>query len=218
MVDRLTLILSSNSEYFEMSLVIGHEDHSIYLRLYINKALFSCNDINVKHKEYLKNYIKDAFILRNNKSSEVMKHLYCSNIFPCKEKLPSIVENWSYRPAQGNAENCYLRNHNIGYRIRLGDIIYEWFRNREGKSFLLNKGYLKFIILYYPTISKQRFIKKIISIFALCLKFLYFFFFVCAPLSVKVFVLLAHNYCCQTHFISLTLEYHSCLSPKEGIH
>ncbi|ETO03237.1 hypothetical protein RFI_34173 [Reticulomyxa filosa] len=156
MVNRLTPISSSNSEYFEMNLVIGHEDHSMYLSLcktsiyiliridnrlmktipsdtHLNKIgsiknkdctlIKPCNDINVKHKEWLKYYIKDAFILRNNKSSEVMKHLYCSNIFPCKEKLPSIVENWSYRPAQGNAENCYLRNHNIGYRIRLGDII-----------------------------------------------------------------------------------------------
>ncbi|ETO06136.1 hypothetical protein RFI_31259 [Reticulomyxa filosa] len=130
MVDRLTPISSSNREYFEMNLVIDHEDHSIYLSLckistyiliridnrwiktipsdtHLNKiestgnrdctlikpylvVYFPCNDINVRHKEWLKNYIKNGFILRNNKSNEVMKYLYCSDIFTREGKLPSI--------------------------------------------------------------------------------------------------------------------------------
>ncbi|ETN97774.1 hypothetical protein RFI_39752, partial [Reticulomyxa filosa] len=51
----------------------------------------------------------------------------------------SIVKNWPYRPIQTDAQNCYLRSHNVGYRIRLGNAIYEWFRDQEYKSFVFEK-------------------------------------------------------------------------------
>ncbi|ETN97855.1 hypothetical protein RFI_39671 [Reticulomyxa filosa] len=49
------------------------------------------------------------------------------------------MKDWSYRPIQKDAENCYLRNHNIGYRIRLGSVVYEWLRDQEGKSFVFKR-------------------------------------------------------------------------------
>ncbi|ETO11494.1 hypothetical protein RFI_25882 [Reticulomyxa filosa] len=33
-----------------------------------------------------------------------------------------------------------MRSHNVGYRIRLGDLIYQLFRNQEGGCFLFNKA------------------------------------------------------------------------------
>ncbi|ETN99190.1 hypothetical protein RFI_38291, partial [Reticulomyxa filosa] len=73
-----------------------------------------------------------------------MKHLYCSDNnksrFPPHEgNVLFIVKHWPYRPIQTNAQNCYMRSHNVGYRIRLGDVIYQWFRNQEGGCFLFNK-------------------------------------------------------------------------------
>ncbi|ETO05929.1 hypothetical protein RFI_31464 [Reticulomyxa filosa] len=174
-VDRL---MSSNDEYYEMSLMIGSGDHAIYLSLCkISKhilvridhlsmdnipsntphpknkhgwiqpyliAHFLCNSINIdNNKEWLKNYIKYAFILRNSGSDESMKHLYCSDSIqsshstPREGKLPSIVKNWPYHSVQTNSNNC----HNIGYQIRLGDDIYQWFRNQECKSLVFNKNH-----------------------------------------------------------------------------
>ncbi|ETN99361.1 viral A-type inclusion protein [Reticulomyxa filosa] len=111
-------------------------------------AYFPCNSENInKNKEWLKNYIKNAFALRNKESDESMKYLYCSDIQslddapPREGESPSIAENWPYRPVQTDAENCYMRGHNVGYRIRLGDNLYRWFRDQEGKSFVFHRSH-----------------------------------------------------------------------------
>ncbi|ETO03429.1 hypothetical protein RFI_33980, partial [Reticulomyxa filosa] len=111
-------------------------------------AYFQLNSPKInKNKLWLKEYIKNAIILKNSENEESMKHLYCSdkksshNDFPPREgSLPSIVKKWPYRPIQKDANNCYLRSHNVGYRIRLDDVIYEWFRNEENKGFVFNKS------------------------------------------------------------------------------
>ncbi|ETN99345.1 hypothetical protein RFI_38136, partial [Reticulomyxa filosa] len=102
-------------------------------------AYFKSNGSNIdKNKEWLKKYIKNATELKESNSNESMKHLYCSDntsLSPREENIPSIVKDWPYRPIQTDAENSYLRSHNVGYRIRLGNVVYEWFRNQECKSF-----------------------------------------------------------------------------------
>ncbi|ETO14619.1 hypothetical protein RFI_22749 [Reticulomyxa filosa] len=189
-VDRLMNLKPtlSKNEYYEMSLVVGHKGHTIYLSLckifnyiliridnrwmktvpsntshpkktiQINDkrckeiqpyvvAYFPCDSENInKNKEWLKNYIKYAFALRNDESDKSMKHLYCSDIQslhdtpPREGELPSIVKSWPYRPVQTKANNCYLRSHNVGYRIRLDENLYKWFRNQEEKSFVFDRS------------------------------------------------------------------------------
>ncbi|ETO33882.1 hypothetical protein RFI_03214 [Reticulomyxa filosa] len=165
-VDRL---IHSKEEYYEISLMVGNEDHAIYLSLcktldYIlvridnrsmetvpfntphpkNKdgliqpylvAYFLCNSVILdKNKEWLRDYVKYTFAFRNEKSDQSMRYLYCSDIHPPHEgELPSIVKDWPYCPVQTSAGNCYLRNHNVGYQIRLGNI-YKWFRSKECKK------------------------------------------------------------------------------------
>ncbi|ETO17843.1 NTPase [Reticulomyxa filosa] len=169
----------------EISLVVGHEGHCIYLSLcktsdsilvrvdnrwmetvpsdtphprdehkliqpYLT-AYFPWNGANIdQNKKWLKEYIKNATQLRDSNSNISMKHLYCSdgnnkqslnNSLPPREgSLPSVVKHWPYRPIQIDANNCYLRSHNVGYRVRLGDDIYQWFRNQESKSFVFNRS------------------------------------------------------------------------------
>ncbi|ETO01296.1 hypothetical protein RFI_36144, partial [Reticulomyxa filosa] len=94
-------------------------------------AYFQLNSSNIeKNKEWLKKHIRDATILKDSNSNESMMHLYCSgnNNPPREENVSSIVKDWPYRPIQTDAQNCYLRSHNIGYRIRL-----------EYKSFVFKK-------------------------------------------------------------------------------
>ncbi|ETO02367.1 hypothetical protein RFI_35069, partial [Reticulomyxa filosa] len=166
---KLTLLNSC-----EMSLVVGHEDHCIYLSLCKaldsilvrvdnrwtdtvpfntphprNDALiqpylvayFQLNSLNIdKNKEWLKEYIKNATKLKDSDSRESMMHLYCNDINPPREgNVSSIVKGWPYRPIQTDAQNSYLKSYNVGYRIRLGDVIYEWFRDQEYKSFVFKK-------------------------------------------------------------------------------
>ncbi|ETO03428.1 hypothetical protein RFI_33979 [Reticulomyxa filosa] len=104
-------------------------------------AYFQLNGSKInKNKLWLKEYIKNAIILKNEKSKKSMRHLYCSdkrshNDFPLREgSLPLIVKEWPYRPIQKDTNNCYLRNHNVGCRIRLGNAIYRWFHDQEIKS------------------------------------------------------------------------------------
>ncbi|ETN98182.1 hypothetical protein RFI_39332, partial [Reticulomyxa filosa] len=85
-------------------------------------------------------YIKNATKLKDSGSIESMKHLYCSDNNPLREgNVSSIVKDWPYRPIQIDAQNCYMRSHNVGYRIRLGNVVYQWFRNQECRSFVFNK-------------------------------------------------------------------------------
>ncbi|ETO14922.1 NTPase [Reticulomyxa filosa] len=173
-VDRLVRLkpTSFNNNCCEMSLMVGHKSHSIYLSLcktssfilvridnrwmqtvpsntphpsmtttkdnnfkliqpYV-AAYFPCNSVNIsQNKKWLKDYIKKASKLKNSKHKQSMAHF-----------LPSIAKDWPYRPVQTDANNCYLRGHNVGYRIRLGgDGAYEWFRDQEGKSFVFNRSH-----------------------------------------------------------------------------
>ncbi|ETN98952.1 hypothetical protein RFI_38535 [Reticulomyxa filosa] len=87
-------------------------------------AYFKLDDSSIdKNKEWLKEYIKNATKLRNSDSNESMTHLYCSD----NNKLSSLP------PREGNTF------HNVGYRIRLGSVIYEWFRDQEYKSFVFKR-------------------------------------------------------------------------------
>ncbi|ETO34332.1 hypothetical protein RFI_02762, partial [Reticulomyxa filosa] len=80
-------------------------------------AYFKSNDSDIdKNKEWLKKYITNATKLKDGDSNESMMHLYCND-----------------------AQNCYMRSHNVGYRIRLGSVIYTWFRDQEYKSFVFQK-------------------------------------------------------------------------------
>ncbi|ETO10825.1 hypothetical protein RFI_26550 [Reticulomyxa filosa] len=186
-IDRLmNLKPVSKNEFCEMSLVVGHEDHCIYLSLckifkFIlvridnrwmetipsnthnieneNKliqsyliAYFQSNGSKInKNKEWLKDYIKNGIKLRKSKCKKSMKHLYCDNkkLSPPREgNLSLIVKEWPFRPIQIDAQNCYLRNHNIGYRIRVGDVLYKWFRDQECKSFVFSRSnYNKAIVV-----------------------------------------------------------------------
>ncbi|ETO29856.1 hypothetical protein RFI_07265 [Reticulomyxa filosa] len=186
-VDRLMdLQPTSSNECCEMSLVVGHDGHCIYLSLCktvdaiviridnrwmntvpsktlhpkivsINNdnnseliqpyivSYFRWNTANInEYKKWLINYVKIATKLRDSDNNVSMKHLYwCDqpshNISPCNKDISSIIKNWPYRPVQTDANNCYLRSHNVGYRIRLGNTLYEWFRKQEGKSFVFNQ-------------------------------------------------------------------------------
>ncbi|ETN99819.1 hypothetical protein RFI_37648, partial [Reticulomyxa filosa] len=158
-----------------MSLVVGREDHCIYLSLCktldyvlvrvdnrwtktipLNKshpinehgliqpylvAYFKSNSLDIdNNKEWLKEYIKNATILEDSDSNGSMSNLYCNDNSPPREgNVSSIVKDCPYRPIQTDAQNCYMRSHNVGYRIRLGDAVYEWFRNQECKIFVFNK-------------------------------------------------------------------------------
>ncbi|ETO31783.1 hypothetical protein RFI_05336, partial [Reticulomyxa filosa] len=106
-------------------------------------AYFKLNDLEIdKNKEWLKEYITNVTILKDSNSNEIMMQLYCSsnnNNNPREGNVLSIVKDWPYRPIQADAQNCYMRSHNVGYRIRLGNVIYQWFRNQECKSFAFNK-------------------------------------------------------------------------------
>ncbi|ETO33959.1 hypothetical protein RFI_03138 [Reticulomyxa filosa] len=102
-------------------------------------AYFKSNGSNLdESKEWLKRYIKRATILKDSDSNDSMKHLYCSsNNLPCEGSVESIVKDCPYCSIQTDAQNCYLRSHNVGYRIRLDSVIYEWFRDQE--SFVFKK-------------------------------------------------------------------------------
>ncbi|ETO31984.1 hypothetical protein RFI_05133, partial [Reticulomyxa filosa] len=104
-------------------------------------AYFKSNGLDIdKNKEWLKEYIKNATTLKDSDINESMMHLYCSGNNPPREgNVSLIVKSWPYRPIQKDAENCYMRSHNFGYRIRLGNVVYEWFRNQKYKSFVFNK-------------------------------------------------------------------------------
>ncbi|ETN97648.1 hypothetical protein RFI_39881 [Reticulomyxa filosa] len=114
-----------------MSLVVGHEGHCIYLGLCkildsvlvrvdnrwmdtvpLNTphpkndvlvqpylvAYFQLNSLNIeKNKEWLKEHIRNATILKDSDSNESMNHLLA---------ISSI---------QTDAENCYLRSHNLSH-------------------------------------------------------------------------------------------------------
>ncbi|ETN98588.1 hypothetical protein RFI_38903 [Reticulomyxa filosa] len=102
-------------------------------------AYFPCSGSSInKNKKWLRDYIRDAI-------TKDMKYLYCSEKTlscntPREGTLPPIVKEWPYRPVQTDANNCYLRSHNVGYRIRLGDALYQWFRDQECKSFVFSKS------------------------------------------------------------------------------
>ncbi|ETO11587.1 hypothetical protein RFI_25789, partial [Reticulomyxa filosa] len=186
-VDRLMNMKTiSSNKCNEMSLVVGHKDHCIYLSLCKTSdsilvrvdnrwmetvpsntphpknesdliqpylvAYFQWNGSNIdQNKEWLKGYIKNVTKFRESDSKKSMKHLYCNgnneSCFPPREvNVLSIVKHWPYRPIQTNAQNCYMRSHNVGYRIRLGDVIYQWFRNQEGGCFLFNKSNYNMVI------------------------------------------------------------------------
>ncbi|ETN97829.1 hypothetical protein RFI_39697 [Reticulomyxa filosa] len=172
-VDRLMNL----KPWCEVTLVVGHDGHCIYLSLCktldsilvrvdnrwmhtvpVNTphpenelgliqsylvAYFNLNSPNLdKNKKWLKEYIKNATKLRDSDSNESMRHLYCSDnksSFPREGNVLSIVKHWPYRPTQTNAASSYLRSNNVGYRIRLGDVIYTWVKNQEYKSFVFNK-------------------------------------------------------------------------------
>ncbi|ETO31318.1 hypothetical protein RFI_05806 [Reticulomyxa filosa] len=171
----------------EMSLVVGHEGHCIYLSLcktstsilvrvdnrlvktipsntpYPNKiilasdkqskfiqpylvAYFPWNGPNInQNKKWLKEYVKITTILRDSNYNESMRYLYCStnnklfNNSPREGNVLSIVNEWPYRLIQTDTNNGYLQNHNIGYRIRLDAVHYQWFRDQEYNSFVLKK-------------------------------------------------------------------------------
>ncbi|ETO12137.1 hypothetical protein RFI_25240 [Reticulomyxa filosa] len=171
-VDRLMNL----KPWCEVTLVVGHDGHCIYLSLcktldsilvrvdnrwmktvpantphpknelgliqpYL-VAYFNVNSSNIdKNKKWLKEYIKNATKLRESDSEESMRHLYCSDnnksSFPCEGNVLSIVKHWPYRPIE-TGSFCYLRSNNVGYRIRLGDVIYTWVKNQEYKSFVFN--------------------------------------------------------------------------------
>ncbi|ETO08425.1 hypothetical protein RFI_28962, partial [Reticulomyxa filosa] len=118
-----------------------HPNNDALIQPYL-VAYFQLNSLNIeKNKEWLKKHIRDATILKDSNSNKSMLHLYCSgNKSPPREgNVLSIVKDWPYRPIQTDAQNCYLRSHNVGYRIRLGGMIYEWFRYQEYKSFVFEK-------------------------------------------------------------------------------
>ncbi|ETO02502.1 hypothetical protein RFI_34930, partial [Reticulomyxa filosa] len=109
-------------------------------------AYFQLNNIN-QNKIWLKDYIKKAVELRDAESEKSMQHLYCGNEkfqhnnSPREGEFPEIAKKWPYLPVQIDAENCYLRSHNVGYCIRMGKAIYEWFYKQEAKSFLFGKSF-----------------------------------------------------------------------------
>ncbi|ETO04566.1 hypothetical protein RFI_32831, partial [Reticulomyxa filosa] len=170
---------SSNNECCELSLVVGHKGHCIYLSLcktpnlilvridnrwldtvpngisHTRKidnnheliqpylaAYFPYDDSSInQNKEWLKKYIAKVTKLRNDKKKDSMEYLYCDKTCPREGISPLIVKEWPYRPIQTDANNCYLRSHNFGYRIRLGDTFYQWFRDQECKSFVFNRSH-----------------------------------------------------------------------------
>ncbi|ETO05574.1 hypothetical protein RFI_31820 [Reticulomyxa filosa] len=179
-VDRLMELKPlSKNECCEISLVVGHKGHCIYLSLckisdsiivrvdnrwmktvpsntphprneqriqpYV-VAYFPCNGKNIdRNKSWLKDYIKTATELKSANENDSMSHLYCSDkkinrLPPCEGDVSAIVNNWPYRPVQTDANNCYLRSHNVGYRIRTGDHIYEWLYDEERKSLIFKKA------------------------------------------------------------------------------
>ncbi|ETO01900.1 hypothetical protein RFI_35539, partial [Reticulomyxa filosa] len=117
-----------------------HPKNGVLIQPYL-VAYSQLNSLNIdKNKEWLKEYIRNATILKDSDSNESMSHLYCNDNSPPREgDISSIVKGWPYRPIQTDAQNCYLRSHNVGYRIRLGSVIYEWFRDQEYKSFVFKK-------------------------------------------------------------------------------
>ncbi|ETO34401.1 hypothetical protein RFI_02694 [Reticulomyxa filosa] len=108
-------------------------------------SYFQCSGSNVKqNKEWLKEYIKNATKLRDSQSKKSMKHLYCSdgNDFPPPREgsSPMITDNWPYCRVSIDANTCYLQNHDVGYRIRLGEAIFQWFCDQESKSFVFSEN------------------------------------------------------------------------------
>ncbi|ETO05606.1 hypothetical protein RFI_31789 [Reticulomyxa filosa] len=90
-------------------------------------AYFKSNGLDIdKNKEWLKEYIKNTTILKDNDINESMTQLYCSddNNLPREGNASLMVKGWPYRPIQKGAENCYMRSHNFRYRIRLGNVVY----------------------------------------------------------------------------------------------
>ncbi|ETO28804.1 hypothetical protein RFI_08324 [Reticulomyxa filosa] len=78
-------IISSN-KFNEISLVVTHKDHCIYLSLCKTAILFwrNCIFSNIdQNKEWLEGFIKNAAKLRDSDSKESMKHLYCSDNKAC---------------------------------------------------------------------------------------------------------------------------------------
>ncbi|ETO36111.1 hypothetical protein RFI_00951 [Reticulomyxa filosa] len=70
-----------------------------------------------------------------------MTHVYCSDNNTLSS-LPPHEGNVKKLATLSNSNactNCYLRNHNMEYQIRLDGVIYEWFRDQEGGSFVFKK-------------------------------------------------------------------------------
>ncbi|ETN99963.1 hypothetical protein RFI_37495, partial [Reticulomyxa filosa] len=111
-------------------------------------AYFKSNGLDIdKNKKWLKEYIKNATILKDSDINESMMHLYCSgnNSPPREGNVSLIVKGWPYRPIQTDAENCYMRSHNFGYRIRLGNVVYECFVfNKTNYNTIINKEKSKY--------------------------------------------------------------------------
>ncbi|ETO31267.1 hypothetical protein RFI_05853 [Reticulomyxa filosa] len=85
-------------------------------------AYFKSNGPNLdESKEWLKRYVKRATILKDSDSNDSMKHLL------------AILSN-----SNGRTELLFEKSQ-FGYRIRLGSVIYEWFRDQEYKSFVFKK-------------------------------------------------------------------------------
>ncbi|ETO06705.1 hypothetical protein RFI_30687 [Reticulomyxa filosa] len=124
-----------------------HPKNGEFIQPYL-VAYFKSNGSNIdKNKTWLEKYIKNATILRDDDSDKSMMHLYCSNkSSPREGDVSSIVKHWPYRPIQTDADNCYMRNHNVGYRIRLGDDIYRWLCNQERRSLVFNETDYKTVI------------------------------------------------------------------------
>ncbi|ETO32333.1 hypothetical protein RFI_04782 [Reticulomyxa filosa] len=145
-VDRLMILRSCN----ETSLVVGHDGHCIYLSLCktfdyvlvrVDNRWMDTVPLNTPHPKngaLIQPYLIAYFKLNGpniDKNKEWLNE-YIKNTTKLKDSGINDMKDWPYRPIQTNAENCYLRSHNVGYRIRLGNVVYQWFRDQELKSFV----------------------------------------------------------------------------------
>jgi HEAT repeat protein len=89
----------------------------------------------------LQNYLAEAGKLYGQPASQVINHLYRKGHIT--ENLPAFVQAWPYRPQQTTAQNCFMRSHNVGYRIRVGEALYRWLRKRALENSLFERVFIE---------------------------------------------------------------------------
>ena len=89
---------------------------------------FPIEDLDKKRPALVEYLVHSA--QNQDEPSEIVMPLLYKKI-PAIGPRPPHIARWPYHLEQTDAQNCIIRNHNVGMRIRLGKVFYDYLRKEE---------------------------------------------------------------------------------------